>query len=560
MPSTTAPRNDFRYERYRARLAGAALFSLLVHALILSMQFGIPGLGLPSLELPWRERRAQAVDLQVVVAGAHGRDAVDHVAAAQPEPSSATPAALLPAGTGLKLYVPPVLSGSAAKDDTVPHPGVSASTSDQPPGRRTPHSRRKKRQPVIALAEARKETFNIAPPAYGDAPAELMPEEQPILPAAEPEPLAAEEPVAIAETVEPQGNAEEVRVQRDTEARQMEEEAQQEAALARAHREARDREQAERVLAEARQRELALREKQAQAEREARELALRREAEEAAREQEALALQRQQEEALRREQVEQAAAAERALELQARRHEEMRRQAEHAEREAIALQARKQAEEAERQAALERQRKEEDRRAQQQAAAEVAAQRAAANPARDERSAATQDRSAIDPARPEALTRPLLDGSLAGRALEQARRSEIFRSDVARQPGHAEPDSRRRSIFGKVAQDVGLMMYVEGWRLKIERNGNLNYQQSSAEKARGDPVVTVAIRSDGSVENVVIERSSGRAELDEAVRRIVRLNARYSAFPPELARRFDVIEIRRIWNFDDRLRILEEVR
>lgn len=104
------------------------------------------------------------------------------------------------------------------------------------------------------------------------------------------------------------------------------------------------------------------------------------------------------------------------------------------------------------------------------------------------------------------------------------------------------------------------MMYVEGWRLKIERNGNLNYQQSSAEKARGDPVVTVAIRSDGSVENVVIERSSGRAELDEAVRRIVRLNARYSAFPPELARRFDVIEIRRIWNFDDRLRILEEVR
>ena len=107
---------------------------------------------------------------------------------------------------------------------------------------------------------------------------------------------------------------------------------------------------------------------------------------------------------------------------------------------------------------------------------------------------------------------------------------------------------------------LGLMMYVESWRLKIERNGNLNYPQSSIDKAHGDPVVTVAIRSDGSVENVVIHRSSGRPELDEAVRRIVRINARYSAFPPELARRYDVIEIRRAWNFDERLRIMEEVR
>lgn len=554
MPSTATPRIDVPYERYRARLAGAALFSLLVHALLLSMQFGIPGLGMPSLELPWRERRAQAVDLQVVVAGAHRHDAVDHAAAAQSEPSASTPSAPLPAVTGLKLYVPPLPSGRAAKEDKVSPPNVSASTSNQAAGRRHPRPRRKKEQPVIALAEARKESFTIAPPA------EPTPEEQPILPVAEPEPVAPEERGTIAEAAEPEGNAEEVRLQRDAEARQVEEEARQQAALARAHREAKDREDAERVLADARQREVALLEEQAHAESDARELVLRREAEEAAREQAALALQRQQEEALRREQGEQEAAAQRALELQARRHEEMRREAERAERESVALQARKQAEEAERQAALERQRKEEDRRAQQQAAAEAAARHATANPPRDERLVGTQDRSATDPERPEALTRPLLDSGLASRALEQARRSEIFRSDVARQPDHAEPDSRRRSIFGKVAQDVGLMMYVEGWRLKIERNGNLNYQQSSAEKARGDPVVTVAIRSDGSVENVIIHRSSGRAELDEAVRRIVRLNARYSAFPAELARRFDVIEIRRIWNFDDRLRILEEVR
>ena len=104
------------------------------------------------------------------------------------------------------------------------------------------------------------------------------------------------------------------------------------------------------------------------------------------------------------------------------------------------------------------------------------------------------------------------------------------------------------------------MMYVESWRLKIERNGRLNYRQSLAEGAYTEPIVTVAVRSDGSIEDIVFHRGSGRPELDEAVRRIVRLNARYAAFPPELARRFDVIEIRRVWNFDDKLRLLEEVR
>ncbi|HSY26409.1 MAG TPA: TonB family protein, partial [Burkholderiaceae bacterium] len=76
---------------------------------------------------------------------------------------------------------------------------------------------------------------------------------------------------------------------------------------------------------------------------------------------------------------------------------------------------------------------------------------------------------------------------------------------------------------------------------------------------REDPVVTVAIRSDGSVEDIVINRSSGRSDLDEAVKRIVRVNAPYSVFPASLARKYPVIEIRRVWNFDETLRLLEEV-
>ena len=103
-------------------------------------------------------------------------------------------------------------------------------------------------------------------------------------------------------------------------------------------------------------------------------------------------------------------------------------------------------------------------------------------------------------------------------------------------------------------------MYVESWRQKVERNGNFNYSQTAKDKARGDPVVIVAIRSDGSVEDITIVRSSGRADLDEAVSRIVRLNAPYAVFPQNIAAKYDVIEIRRVWRFDETLRIVEEVR
>jgi hypothetical protein len=48
-------------------------------------------------------------------------------------------------------------------------------------------------------------------------------------------------------------------------------------------------------------------------------------------------------------------------------------------------------------------------------------------------------------------------------------------------------------------------------------------------------------------------------EIDQAVRRIAELYAPYSKFPPDLARQYDVIEIRRVWFFDDTLKILDEM-
>ena len=69
------------------------------------------------------------------------------------------------------------------------------------------------------------------------------------------------------------------------------------------------------------------------------------------------------------------------------------------------------------------------------------------------------------------------------------------------------------------------------------------------------PVVTVALRSDGSVESVNFELSSGSADVDAAIRQIVERQKPYARFPEALARDYDVIEIRRSWRFDSVLQL-----
>ena len=49
--------------------------------------------------------------------------------------------------------------------------------------------------------------------------------------------------------------------------------------------------------------------------------------------------------------------------------------------------------------------------------------------------------------------------------------------------------------------------------------------------------------------------SSGVPAIDEGIERIVRSQANYPAFPPALARQYDVVEIRRTWHFDVAVRL-----
>ncbi len=152
----------------------------------------------------------------------------------------------------------------------------------------------------------------------------------------------------------------------------------------------------------------------------------------------------------------------------------------------------------------------------------------------------------------------LSDSDLESFKVAQVRKVDATRLDAhAAQELATAQDSRRRTIFGSADDDIVLKMYIDSWRQAIERNGNPERAQPPL---RGDVDVTVVLRSNGSIESITVNRSDGQHELDEPVRRIARSAGQYAAFPPDLLRRYDVIEIRRVWRFGDRLQVLEQGR
>jgi protein TonB len=108
-----------------------------------------------------------------------------------------------------------------------------------------------------------------------------------------------------------------------------------------------------------------------------------------------------------------------------------------------------------------------------------------------------------------------------------------------------EYDAERQ---GKGAAKYRFAKYEEDWRLKVERIGTENYP-AHAQGLSGSVRLTVQIRADGTVDSIVVERSSGYAALDQAAIDIVRLASPFAAFPPELARDIDTLILTRTWFF-----------
>ena len=110
----------------------------------------------------------------------------------------------------------------------------------------------------------------------------------------------------------------------------------------------------------------------------------------------------------------------------------------------------------------------------------------------------------------------------------------------------------RRRFIGARTSEYRFAQYVEDWRIKVERIGNLNYPEAARHKRIfGSLQLTVSIRADGSVDSVEVSRSSGKSLLDAAAVRIVKLAAPYSPLPPDIRRDTDILSITRTWTFTE---------
>jgi len=139
---------------------------------------------------------------------------------------------------------------------------------------------------------------------------------------------------------------------------------------------------------------------------------------------------------------------------------------------------------------------------------------------------------------------------LASNALAMAR----FEGEVARDTMEYNKRPRVKQL-GASAEEYRFAQYIEDWRIKVERVGTLNYPEAAKGKLYGSLRLSVRIRSDGSIETVEIGRSSGHKILDDAARRIVTMAGPYAAFPPEIRKDFEILEITRIWNFTNANRL-----
>ncbi len=109
---------------------------------------------------------------------------------------------------------------------------------------------------------------------------------------------------------------------------------------------------------------------------------------------------------------------------------------------------------------------------------------------------------------------------------------------------------RKYTISSASTQKRADALYLDTWRKHIESVGNLNYPgQARQQDLYGSLRMMVALRPNGSVQEIRILQSSGHRILDEAAVKIVQMAAPFEPFSAALREEVDILEIIRTWRF-----------
>jgi protein TonB len=147
---------------------------------------------------------------------------------------------------------------------------------------------------------------------------------------------------------------------------------------------------------------------------------------------------------------------------------------------------------------------------------------------------------------------PMTADALVARSLEIASLS----AQISQSMDDYAQRGRHRYIISAHAKELRDAAYLDAWRTKVERIGNLNYpDEAKRRNISGNLLLDVAINADGSLNRVTLLRSSGYKVLDDAAVRIVHLAAPFASFSDEMRKDTDVLHITRNWEFLDSNRL-----
>ena len=114
-----------------------------------------------------------------------------------------------------------------------------------------------------------------------------------------------------------------------------------------------------------------------------------------------------------------------------------------------------------------------------------------------------------------------------------------------------ELSTNRVKTISASTKDYEYRLYFEAWRQKVERIGALNYPESAKAGNLGALRLTVSLNKEGNIKEIIINKTSGNKELDEAAIKIVRLGEPYAVFSSKMQKEVDLINITRTWKFTE---------
>jgi len=108
----------------------------------------------------------------------------------------------------------------------------------------------------------------------------------------------------------------------------------------------------------------------------------------------------------------------------------------------------------------------------------------------------------------------------------------------------------RNKIITARTKEYLYASYMNSWRQKVERIGNLNFPaEAKKNKLSGELILDVMLKADGTIYEIEVVRSSGHSVLDNSAIRIVHLSSPFAPFSQAMKKETDILHIIRTWKF-----------